>query len=110
MARGARTRLGREALSRLSPWDGLRGLRRLRQMELGPLWASDPAALPVVPFDEALDEVLNPAGLAPARALAAAAGGPAGLRPAAAHGGRAGLARGAAGARRAPSWASTGCR
>ena len=62
VARGARTRLGRAALSRLSPWDGLRGLRRLRQMELGPLWASDPAGLPVVPFDEALDEVLNPAG------------------------------------------------
>jgi DNA mismatch repair protein MutS2 len=62
VARGARTRLGREALSRLSPWDGLRGLRRLRQMELGPLWATDPAALPVVPFDEALDEILDPAG------------------------------------------------
>jgi DNA mismatch repair protein MutS2 len=62
VARGARTRLGREALSRLSPWDGLRGLRRLRQMELGPLWAKDPSALPVVPFDEALDEVLNPLG------------------------------------------------
>jgi DNA mismatch repair protein MutS2 len=62
VARGARTRLARAALARLSPWDGLRGLRRLRQMELGPLWAADPAALPVVPFDEALDEVLNPAG------------------------------------------------
>jgi len=46
----------------MSPWDGLRGLRRLRQQELGPLWAADPAALPVVPFDEALDEVLNPIG------------------------------------------------
>jgi len=62
VAGGARTRLGRAALSRLSPWDGLRGLRRLRQMELGPLWQADPAALPVVPFDEALDEVLNPVG------------------------------------------------
>jgi len=62
VARGARTRLGRQALSRMSPWDGLRGLRRLRQMELGPLWAADPAALPVLPFDEALDEVLNPIG------------------------------------------------
>jgi DNA mismatch repair protein MutS2 len=62
VARGARTRLGREALGRLSPWDGLRGLRRLRQQELGPLWAADPAALPVVPFDEALDEVLDPVG------------------------------------------------
>ena len=62
VARGARTRLGREALSRLSPWDGLRGLRRLRQMELGPLWAENPSSLPVVPFDEALEEVLNPVG------------------------------------------------
>jgi len=62
VSRGARTRLGREALARMSPWDGLRGLRRLRQQELGPLWAADPAALPVVPFDEALDEVLNPIG------------------------------------------------
>jgi len=62
VARGARTRLGRAALSRLSPWDGLHGVRRLRQMELGPLWATTPSALPVVPFDEALDEVLNPVG------------------------------------------------
>jgi len=62
VAGGARTRTARAALVRMSPWDGLRGLRRLRQQELGPLWASDPAALPVVPFDEALDEVLNPAG------------------------------------------------
>jgi DNA mismatch repair protein MutS2 len=62
VTRGARTRLGREALGRLSPWDGLRGLRRLRQLELGPLWAGDPAALPIVPFDQALDEVLNPMG------------------------------------------------
>ncbi len=62
VAGGARTRLGRKALVRLSPWDGRQGLRRLRQMELGPLWASDPAGLPIVPFDEALDEVLNPMG------------------------------------------------
>jgi DNA mismatch repair protein MutS2 len=62
VARGARTRLARAALAGMSPWDGLRGLRRLRQQELGPLWAKDPAALPVVPFDEALDELLNPAG------------------------------------------------
>jgi DNA mismatch repair protein MutS2 len=62
VAGGARTRLAREGLSRLSPWDGLRGLRRLRQMELGPAWAADPAGLPIVPYDEALDEVLNPMG------------------------------------------------
>jgi len=62
VAGGARTRLAREALARLSPWDGLRGLRRLRQMELGPAWATDPGGLPIVAFDEALDEVLNPMG------------------------------------------------
>jgi DNA mismatch repair protein MutS2 len=62
VARGCRTRDGRAALERMEPWDGLGGLRRLRQMELAPLWRSDPAALPVVAFDEALDEVLNPAG------------------------------------------------
>jgi DNA mismatch repair protein MutS2 len=62
VAGGARTRLARAALERLSPWDGLRGLRRLRQMELAPAWAADPAGLPIVPFDEALDEVLNPMG------------------------------------------------
>ena len=62
VASGARTRMARAALARMSPWDGLRGLRRLRQMELGPLWAADPGALPVVPFDAALDELLDPAG------------------------------------------------
>ena len=62
VAGGARTRTARAALAAMHPWDNQGGLRRLRQMELGPLWTSDPAALPVVPFDEALDEVLNPAG------------------------------------------------
>jgi DNA mismatch repair protein MutS2 len=46
----------------MSPWDGLRGLRRLRQMELGPLWASDPSGLAIVPFDEALEQILDPRG------------------------------------------------
>jgi len=62
VAGGARTRTARAALSAMHPWDDQGGLRRLRQMELAPLWTADPAALPVVPFDEALDEVLNPAG------------------------------------------------
>jgi DNA mismatch repair protein MutS2 len=62
VAGGARTRLARRALSNMHPWDNLVGLRRLRQLELGPLWAVDPGALPVVPCDEALDEVLSPAG------------------------------------------------
>lgn len=62
VAGGARTRLGRAALRELHPWDGLCGLRRLKQMELGPTWSLDPGALPIVPFDEALDQVLNPAG------------------------------------------------
>jgi len=62
VAGGARTRAARAALAAQHPWDGLCGLRRLKQMELGPLWATDPGALPIVPFDEALDELLNPAG------------------------------------------------
>ncbi|BDU72220.1 endonuclease MutS2 [Mesoterricola silvestris] len=62
VAGGARTRLGRAGLQALHPWDGLCGLRRLKQMELGPAWSLDPGSLPIVPFDEALDEVINPAG------------------------------------------------
>ncbi len=62
VARGARTRTGRETLGRMHPWDGLAGLRRLRQRELEALWAREPQTLPVVPFDESLDQVLNPAG------------------------------------------------
>jgi len=62
VARGARTALARRALGRMTPWDGLGGLRRLRQMELEALWAASPGALPIVPFDEALTELLNPAG------------------------------------------------
>lgn len=62
VASGARTRQGRAALAAMHPWDGLEGLRRLRQLELGPAWTTDPGSLPVMPIDEALDEVLNPAG------------------------------------------------
>jgi DNA mismatch repair protein MutS2 len=62
IARRALTRLGRQALSRVSPWDGGAALRRLRQRELGPLWQREPSALPIVVFDEALEELLSPAG------------------------------------------------
>ena len=62
VARGARTGLARQALAAMTPWDGLGGLRRLRQVELAELWATEPGKLPIVPFDEALTEILNPAG------------------------------------------------
>ncbi|MCE1229823.1 MAG: Smr/MutS family protein [Firmicutes bacterium] len=62
IAAGARTALGRAALERMQPWDGGAPLRRLRQMEVEEPWRLDPAALPVVPFDEALEQLLNPAG------------------------------------------------
>jgi len=56
------TRAGREALLGMSPWDGGASLRRLRQRELAPLWEREPSALPITVFDEALDELLSPAG------------------------------------------------
>lgn len=62
IARNARTGAARDSLRRMHPWDGRSGLRRLRQRELEPLWITDPAGLPVVPFDEALEEVTSPAG------------------------------------------------
>ncbi len=62
IARNARTRLARQALDRMTPWDNRFGLRRLRQRELASLWEHEPSALTVVCFDDALDELLNPAG------------------------------------------------
>jgi DNA mismatch repair protein MutS2 len=59
---GARTRMAREALGATQPWDGLAGLRRLHQLELQEAWAAAPDHFPVLPMDEALDELLNPAG------------------------------------------------
>ena len=59
---GARTRLAREALGAMRPGDGLAGLRRLHQMELRDFWAASPDLLPILPMDESLDELLNPAG------------------------------------------------
>jgi DNA mismatch repair protein MutS2 len=59
---GARTSLAREALGAMQPWDGLAGLRRLYQLELQDTWAAAPDQFPLLPMDEALDELLNPAG------------------------------------------------
>ncbi|HNX30618.1 MAG TPA: Smr/MutS family protein [Holophaga sp.] len=62
ISRGARTRRGQERSLAMHPWDERAGLRRLRQRELAPAWTQQPSALPVVSFDEALDEILSPAG------------------------------------------------
>jgi DNA mismatch repair protein MutS2 len=59
---GARTAPARAALGAMQPWDGRTGLRRLHQLELQELWAQSPDLLPILPMDEALDELLNPAG------------------------------------------------
>ncbi|MDP1833243.1 MAG: Smr/MutS family protein [Geothrix sp.] len=59
---GARTRLGQAAVGAMHPWDGLAGPRRLHQMELQEAWAASPDRFPVLPMDEALEELLNPAG------------------------------------------------
>jgi len=59
---GARTASARTALGAMHPWDGLAGLRRLHQLELQNLWAQSPDLLPVQPLDEALEELLDPAG------------------------------------------------
>jgi DNA mismatch repair protein MutS2 len=59
---GTRTRLARAALGGMQPGDGLAGLRRLYQLELQELWATSPDRLPILPLDEALEELLNPAG------------------------------------------------
>jgi len=59
---GARTAPARSALRAMHPWDGLAGLRRLHQLELQELWATSPDRLPILPMDEPLDELLNPAG------------------------------------------------
>ena len=60
--RGARTGSARAALGGLHPWDGLAGLRRLHQLELQEAWAAGPGQLPILPMDEALEELLSPAG------------------------------------------------
>ncbi len=62
LSKGARTHRGREAIRGMNPWDKLTGLRRLRQRELVAIWAQYPSTLPIVGFDEALDEIMSPAG------------------------------------------------
>lgn len=62
LSRNAKTRRAAATLASMHPWDGLASFRRLRQMELLSLWELEPGALPVVPFDEAMDELLSPAG------------------------------------------------
>jgi len=59
---GARTASARSALGLMQPWDGLAGQRRLHQLELQDTWAAAPERLPVLAMDEALGELLNPAG------------------------------------------------
>jgi DNA mismatch repair protein MutS2 len=59
---GARTALAREALGAMQPWDGLAGQRRLLQLELQAFWSASPHLLPILPMDEALDELLDPTG------------------------------------------------
>jgi DNA mismatch repair protein MutS2 len=58
----ARTTQARAALGAVHPWDGQAGLRRLHQLELQDLWAQSPDLLPVQALDEALEELLDPAG------------------------------------------------
>ena len=61
-----RTAAGRSALAAMHPWDGRGPVRRLRQMELEQAWTQRPGSLPIHAFDEALQELLSPAGwLAP---------------------------------------------
>ena len=58
----ARTAGGRALLADAHPADGRAGLRRLRQMELEAPWRLEPGRFPVQPMDEALDQLLHPAG------------------------------------------------
>ncbi|MBL0312657.1 MAG: Smr/MutS family protein [Holophagaceae bacterium] len=62
IGRGARTNAGRAAIDAMHPFDGLAGVRRLRQMELEPLWRQRPQDLPISNLDAAFQELLNPAG------------------------------------------------
>ncbi|WLT30463.1 Smr/MutS family protein [Geothrix sp. PMB-07] len=59
---GARTASGRATLGAMHPWDHLAGLRRLHQLELQETWTATPDRLPILTMDEALAELLNPAG------------------------------------------------
>ncbi len=62
IGRGAKTHAGRDALAAMHPFDGRANVRRLRQMELEPLWRLKPGDLPITNLDAAFQELLNPAG------------------------------------------------
>ena len=59
---GARTGPARASLGAMRPGDGLAGRRRLHQLELQERWSAAPESLPILAMDEALAELLNPAG------------------------------------------------
>jgi DNA mismatch repair protein MutS2 len=62
IGRGAKTLAGRTAITAMQPFDGRANLRRLRQIELEPLWRPLPQNLPIANLDAAFQELLNPAG------------------------------------------------
>ena len=62
IGRGARTLAGRAAIKAMHPFDGRANVRRLRQMELEPLWRQRPENLPISNLDAAFQELLNPIG------------------------------------------------
>ena len=62
IGRGARTLAGRAAIKTMHPFDGRANVRRLRQMELEPLWRQRPENLPISNLDAAFQELLNPIG------------------------------------------------
>jgi len=62
IAKFAKTRHGKRRLGEMYPWDNQAGVRRLRQIELETTWLLEPSSIPVQPFDEAMDELLSPAG------------------------------------------------
>jgi len=62
IGRGARTHAGRAAIQAMHPFDGRANIKRLRQMELGPLWLQRPESLPIANLDPAFQELLSPVG------------------------------------------------
>ena len=62
IGRGARTNAGHAAIGAMHPFDGRAAIRRLRQMELEPLWRQRPQDLPISNLDAAFQELLTPAG------------------------------------------------
>ncbi len=62
IGRGARTGKGRASIQSMHPFDGGAAIRRLRQIELEPLWRQQPQDLPLSNLDDAFGELLNPSG------------------------------------------------